>query len=175
MDRLLLEAENTIADSYGALDSQMNRIEDMLSYFNDIFLTGTMEHREDSDFVLGAELLCSKLASCLWEYFVGPALLWPLLEVGSRPCESNYHQHHDGPCAGIPASYGISSTGVFRVVSSLCVLERLFHILETSVLCEAIACCLLAGDSKETNVYGSSNWMQIASRMYVIKPRNESI
>ena len=41
LDRLLLEAENTVADSYGALDSQMNRIEDLLSYFNDIYLIGT--------------------------------------------------------------------------------------------------------------------------------------
>jgi len=103
----------------------MNRIEDMLSYFNDIFLTG-------------AELLCSKLASCLWEYFVGPALLWPLLEVGSRPCLSS--------------SYGISGSGVFRAVSSLCIIERLFHILESSMLCEAIACCLLAGDNCFTHV-----------------------
>lgn len=40
LDRLSLEAENTLDDNLGLLDSQIDRIEDMLSYFNDILLTG---------------------------------------------------------------------------------------------------------------------------------------
>lgn len=40
LDRLSLEAENTLDNNLGPLDSQIDRIEDMLSYFNDILLTG---------------------------------------------------------------------------------------------------------------------------------------
>ena len=97
--------------------------------------------------------MCARLSGCLWEYFVGPALLWPLLEVGARPCSVIDMLFAFG-CAdmrvGLSSAYGISRTGVFRAVSSLCVIERLITILERPILCEAIACCLLAGEGMET-------------------------
>lgn len=40
----------------------------MVSYFNDIFLTGS-------------EQLAKELCKSLWEYLVGPVVLWPLLDV----------------------------------------------------------------------------------------------
>eukprot|EP00210_Caulerpa_lentillifera_P005557 g5316.t1 len=132
LDRFLLEAETTLDDNHGPLDSQIDRIEDMLSYFNDIFLTGS-------------EVLRSRLASCLWEYFISPALFWPLLEVGSRSKGETSRYR-----SSISAN-GVTSGGVSRAVTSLCVIERIVHLIESPILSQAIACCLLAGERSEAD------------------------
>ncbi|GMH41903.1 hypothetical protein BSKO_09813 [Bryopsis sp. KO-2023] len=146
MDRMLSNAESGSSQSAGPLDSQLAEIEDMISYFNDIFLTGS-------------DLLGKELAKSLWECFVSPILLWPLLDVSQNlspklvPMKSTKLANGgEAPAPGV--SLNLHNTQSVRPVCALYVLERLFHLMEHPLLANAAASCLLAGDQSGTVACG---------------------
>ncbi|CAD7703845.1 unnamed protein product, partial [Ostreobium quekettii] len=122
LDLMLSAAEKGKNSSIGALDSQLAEIEDTLSYFNDILSTGSEK--------MGVEL-----SRALWEYFVGPVLLWPLLDIPIQSALTNR------PSEGA----NVKRSGAVRPVCSLYVVERLFHLVDNPIVVNAAACCLFAG------------------------------
>lgn len=60
----------------------MAEIEDMIAYFNDIFLTGS-------------EQLAKELSKSLWEYLIGPVVLWPLLDIPNSLTPKNIPFCHE--------------------------------------------------------------------------------
>ncbi|GLC45077.1 hypothetical protein PLESTB_001465900 [Pleodorina starrii] len=134
LDKRMVAAEGFSAQVLSSLDSQLAEVEDMMSYVADILTTAHPR-------------LAHLVAEQLWVSLVGPYLLRPLLEYGSKSvAQSNSGARRtsasSGTVPGSPGSAG-ASPPIVRTACSLYCLERLFVLITYAPLLHNLALALL--------------------------------
>ncbi|GLI58746.1 hypothetical protein VaNZ11_000502 [Volvox africanus] len=133
LDKRMTAAEGFSAQVLSSLDSQLAEVEDMVSYVADILTTAHPR-------------LAHLVAEQLWVSLIGPFLLRPLLEYGSRKSMplSNSGPRRTSASGTAPSSPGPAGSPSFvRATCSLYCLERLFVLIAYTPLLHNLALAML--------------------------------
>jgi protein CLEC16A len=134
LDRLLSSWDVASPGAQVSVEGCLAEVEDLLSYCNDVLMTGVAPLRE-------------LLLDCLWQAFVGPVLFWPLIQEDVAVQHIAALSLASGGTPGSGEAARAVQRGCVGPLCSLYVFERLFLAITDQELLAQLLSALLGGSA----------------------------